>query len=114
MFILLEVLCLILPLTLLIIGVIFYKYPPKKINTFAGYRTTRSLKNIETWKEANRYSSKLMIQFSLPLLIVTGFGLTLAGRSLEWIAAIILISTVVSLTCLFVIIFLTEKHLKNM
>jgi hypothetical protein len=32
--------------------------PPKGINALYGYRTFRSMKNIDLWKEANQYSSK--------------------------------------------------------
>ena len=114
MYILLILLSFILPVTLLIIGLIFYKFSPQKINSFSGYRTTRSMKNIETWNEANKHSSKLMIKFSFSILLLTTFGVFLADKSYKMIVAVILVSTIVSVIFILITIILTEKHLINM
>ena len=53
-----------------VVGVVFWMYPPKKINEFYGYRTTRSRKSQEAWDFAQRYSAKLMTIFGLAALIV--------------------------------------------
>jgi uncharacterized membrane protein len=45
-------------------------YPPEKINTGYGYRTKASMRNQQTWDEANRYSSRLMLFCGLALLII--------------------------------------------
>ena len=45
---------LIIPIIMIIFGVISIRDVPKNINTFAGYRTERSMKNIDTWRFANR------------------------------------------------------------
>lgn len=50
-----------LALTFLALGILFKLFPPKKINLMYGYRTTRSMKNIESWKVANSYAAQLMI-----------------------------------------------------
>ena len=60
----------ICPLIFLVVGVVFWMYPPKKINEFYGYRTTRSRKSQEAWDFAQRYSAKLMTIFGLVALIV--------------------------------------------
>ena len=60
----------ICPLIFLVVGVVFWMYPPKKINEFYGYRTTRSRKSQEAWDFAQRYSAKLMTIFGLAALIV--------------------------------------------
>ena len=57
-------------LTLTVVGLVFWMYPPKKINEFYGYRTTRSRKSQEAWEFAQRYSAKLMTMFGLAALIV--------------------------------------------
>ena len=57
-------------LILTVIGLVFWTYPPKKINEFYGYRTTRSRKSQEAWAFAQRYSAKLMTIFGLAALIV--------------------------------------------
>ena len=48
-------------------GLVFYLFPPKKINNFYGYRTYLSKKNNETWLLANRNSA-------LYLLILSAFN----------------------------------------
>ena len=57
-------------LILTVVGVVFWTYPPTKINEFYGYRTTRSRKSQEAWDFAQRYSAKLMTIFGLAALIV--------------------------------------------
>lgn len=61
----------ICPLNFLVVGVVFWMYPPKKINGLYGYRTTRSCKSQESWDFAQRYSAKLMTILGLAALIVT-------------------------------------------
>ena len=53
-----------------VVGVVFWTYPPKKINEFYGYRTTRSRKSQEAWDFAQRYSAKLLTIFGFAALIV--------------------------------------------
>ena len=50
---------------LLIISVIYYLFQPKKINRFYGYRTFKSMKNIDNWKFSNN-------SFSIGMLIISG------------------------------------------
>ena len=57
-------------LILTVVGVVFWMYPPKKINEFYGYRTTRSRKSQEAWDFAQRYSAKLMTIFGFAALLV--------------------------------------------
>ena len=40
----------IIPALMIICGKYYIKKAPKNINHFVGYRTTRSMKNKETWK----------------------------------------------------------------
>lgn len=93
-------------IVLLAVGIIFWARPPKKINDWAGYRTGRSTKNQDTWDEANRYSARLMVQFSL-IAIAVGFvcGLLLSVPG-------IFISVGFTLALLFYLIYRTERHLK--
>jgi uncharacterized membrane protein len=57
-------------LILLVVGVVFWTYPPKKINGLYGYRTTRSRKSQEAWDFAQRYSAKLLTIFGFAALNV--------------------------------------------
>ena len=58
-----------------VVGMIMVKYPPKKINSFYGYRTPKSMKSQEQWDYAQKYSSKLMVKLGvgLSLLSLVGF-----------------------------------------
>lgn len=44
----------LVPLTMALIGARFRKNPPKRVNWFFGYRTSRSMKSQEAWDYANR------------------------------------------------------------
>ncbi len=55
-----------------LVGVITYKFPPKKINHLYGYRTPLSMQSQEHWDYAQKISAKKMIQIGLFLLT---FGL---------------------------------------
>ncbi len=96
--------------TLIVMSVITLLYPPKKINGVYGYRTKASMRNQQTWVEANRYSSKLML-FCGGILTATGL-LSFFVPSLSQTGII----TGTVLTFLFSIlpIPLTERHLKKL
>jgi uncharacterized membrane protein len=66
--------CYISTLILTVGGVVFWMYPPKKINGLYGYRTTRSCKSQEAWDFAQRYSAKLITMFGLAALVVTAIA----------------------------------------
>ena len=67
-------------LILTVVGVVFWMYPPKKINEFYGYRTTRSRKSQEAWDFAQRYSAKLMTALGLVALAVASIAHWLRSR----------------------------------
>ena len=50
---------LLIPVILIIAGRMMWKHCPKKINTVYGYRTKRSMKNMDTWRFAHNYCGKL-------------------------------------------------------
>ena len=60
-----------IPILIIFIGYIMYKYPPKKINWIVGYRTRKSMKNEENWKFANQYCGKLWIKIGLIMFVIT-------------------------------------------
>ena len=53
---------LLTPLLMIVIGHIMWKHSPQNINTIFGYRTKRSMKNMDTWKFAHEYCGKLCWQ----------------------------------------------------
>lgn len=48
-------------LLFMLAGAIMYVFPPKKINSFYGYRTASSMKNQQKWNFAQTYSAKIMM-----------------------------------------------------
>ena len=67
-------------LILMVVGIVFWMYPPKKINEFYGYRTTRSRKSQEAWDFAQKYSAKMMMVLGLVTLAVAPIAHWLRSR----------------------------------
>lgn len=61
-------------ITMIIIGIIFKVFPPKKINYIYGHRTRFAMKNQDTWDEAQRYSANSLIILGI---ICTAIGIIL-------------------------------------
>ena len=96
-------------IVLLIMSFIMYKFPPKKINIFYGYRTPASMQNQQTWDFAQKDSASRM--FSLGgIMIITAF-LNLFVKISQGISTIIGVALMIS--GLFVAVFLTEKAIKR-
>jgi uncharacterized membrane protein len=98
-----------------LIGLIFYlsgsllkKYPPKNINAIYGYRTFRSMKNQELWNEANNYSSEIMKNYGIILLIL-GMVISLLFKGIS------ITLLIMGLMIVFIILMFAkvEKRLKE-
>lgn len=63
----------ILTTLLLIVALVWKFYPPKEINSLYGYRTTKSMKNKETWKFANMYASMWLVRLTALLFMIAIF-----------------------------------------
>lgn len=78
----------LVPIIMFVFGIIFSKHPPKEISGICGYRTTRSMRNIDTWRFANIYAGKLWIRIGaytfVPSLLASlaAYGLGESGQSL--------------------------------
>ena len=73
-----------IPVIMLIIGHIFSKKAPTEINWIFGYRTTRSMKNKETWQFANTLCGRIWKKWSLWTLILSVISmLFFVGKSEE-------------------------------
>ncbi len=105
---------LVTPFILLVVGILYFRYPPKMANPFSGYRTARAVKSAESWKEANRFAAKLTILFSLAaMVIMTGISL-LFGDKGSGVAATVLISPLLCVIAMILVVVCTERHLKKM
>lgn len=47
-----------------VISLIFYFFPPKKINSLYGYRTHRTMTNEGIWNFANSFFNKTLVKYS--------------------------------------------------
>jgi len=67
------IMVLLIPLTMIFFGWLFFRRTPKEINYVYGYRTKRSMMNEETWRFANQYFGKawyLCGLLSAPLSVI--------------------------------------------
>lgn len=67
----------IVPLLMTLIGVVWLKKPPKKINSWYGYRTKLSASSRETWDFANRHCAMVFIRVGIVMLVVSAIILIL-------------------------------------
>jgi len=49
----------LIPLLMIVCGLWMWKHPPQKINGICGYRTTMSMKNMNTWQFAHELCGRL-------------------------------------------------------
>jgi uncharacterized membrane protein len=49
---------------LFLLSILFYKFPPKKINSLYGYRTVKAMQNQQIWDFANDVFNKNLLIYS--------------------------------------------------
>lgn len=91
----------------LAVGLLMKFLPPKKINSFYGYRTPRSMKNQLAWEEANSFSAKLLLWAGISTLFIQVVCYFALGEHIS-----LLIQLGYYLAFVIVSIVLTEKQLK--
>ena len=106
---------LLIPVVLLLLGQRFLSRPPKSINDFYGYRTTRSMKNQATWDFAHRTCGRLWFRLGLILLPVSIIAMVpVLGREAGavglWCAAVALIQTAVLVCSIFPVERALKRH----
>lgn len=105
---------LLLPVLMIACGRYFMKKPPKKINTFCGYRTPMSMKSQATWEFAQSYCGKIWYVCGVVLLPLTVIGMLLAiGKSVDGIGIVGGMISGVQLIAFIGAIFPTEAALKR-
>ncbi len=91
-----------------LIMLLFYLFPPKKINSFYGYRTMASKKSIKHWEVANKVSSKLLLVVAGVMLVEGIVFSTYFDKNFEKIT---LMTLVIGLTITF---FITERRIRRL
>ena len=102
---------------LLVIGLLQVYFPPKKINPLYGYRTSSSMKNQQTWDEANRYSARYTAWTGLIIFII-GIAITavlkIVSLSIEIKIALDVLAIIApGLISMALVIAMTERHLEK-
>ena len=104
----------IIPALMIICGKYYIKKVPKNINHFVGYRTTRSMKNKETWKFAHNYMGKLWYKYGIVLFVISAVLMLLTiGQDEDAVGGLAAIITMVQVFVMIVPGVLTEKALKE-
>jgi uncharacterized membrane protein len=93
---------------IIIIGLIFKFFPPKKINSFYGWRSNFSMKNQDIWDEAQRYGAIILVAGGCAMLLAGLFVYFLLHNNSE-------IVTLVGVVAVFIAIFVSgEIHLHRL
>ena len=104
----------IIPALMIIFGKYYIKKAPKNINHFVGYRTTRSMKNKETWNFAHNYMGKLWYKYGIVLFVISAALMLLTmGQDEDAVGGLAAIITTVQVFVMIVPGILTEKALKE-
>ncbi|ESU24162.1 hypothetical protein FEDK69T_05970 [Flavobacterium enshiense DK69] len=93
----------------MIAGLVMYLFPPKKINSLYGYRTSSSMKSQQTWDFAQRFSAIKLLQIGAVLGLLTFlqpfFGFEKESQTIIGIA--------LTLAAVLSLLMLTERAIKN-
>lgn len=104
----------LIPGSMVLLGRSFAKNPPGEINGGYGYRTTRSMKNRETWEFAQRYSGRFWVRAGRPVLAVSLLWMVLLfGREVDTVAHLGLLLTGLQMVPFLAVIPATERALKQ-
>ena len=105
---------LLVPVIMILCGRMMWKHAPEKPNWAMGYRTSRSMKNMDMWKFAHDYCGKLWWKIGWIMLIVSfiiHFPIYVKSDDvIGWTGGIL---TMVQCVVLVVSIVPTERALKR-
>lgn len=102
------------PLCMVAAGRMMWKHCPKQINRMTGYRTTRSMKNMDTWKFAHNYFGKLWWKLGWIIMIpsvLISIPLYHSDEKTIGCAGVILVT--IQCVIMLVSIYPTERALKE-
>lgn len=103
---------LMLPVLMILTGKLFVKNPPNNINNIYGYRTSRSMKNQDTWNFAHLYCGKLWWKIGWGMLPISVISmLPTIGKGDDSIGILSSIIIIIECIIMFISIFFTERAL---
>ena len=105
---------LIIPIIMLVAGRMMWKHCPKHINRVIGYRTARSMKNMDTWKFAHEYCGQLWWRIGFIMIVLSVvIHIPFYHSDGNTIGIVALILGVIQVIVLIASIFPTEAALKK-
>ena len=106
---------LLIPAMMIGFGLMLLKKPPSKVNGLVGYRTSRSMKNQDTWDFAQRYMGKVWWKWGWIMLppVVLAQALTLLCPDVNSMCSWSLVPTTAETVVLMVSIIPVERALKQ-
>ena len=108
------IMCLVIPVSMIGVGRFYMKGGPRQINGICGYRTTRSMKNQNTWEFAHRYSGKIWFFSGLAMLPISAvIFLVFVKGSTSAIGNAGLVIIIVQMAVMICVIPATEAALKR-
>lgn len=107
------IVALLIPLAMVVLGVLFVKKPPKKINYVYGYRTKRSMKNNDTWRFAHICCGKFLSIIGGIMLPVSALIMFVIPKEEQYVTVATIVIVLVQCAFLSVSFFLTESSLKK-
>ena len=105
---------LLIPCVMLFFGRRFQTKPPKSINSLYGYRTSRSMKNQQTWDYAHRLCGRIWLRTGAVLLPVSLLAmLAVLGRASGAVGTWCAMVTAVQVVVILFTLPLVERGLKQ-
>lgn len=105
---------LLIPIIMIVGGIIMWKHCPKHKNGLVGYRTERSMINMNTWKFANEYCGRLWCEIGLFMIAPSVLVLIPFYRSDDdTLSVVSLVLMTIQCIVLSVSVFLTDTALKK-
>lgn len=105
---------LIAPIAMIIAGIIMCKHPPKDINGLLGYRTTRSMKNTDTWNFAHAHCGRMWWKIGFIMLILSAvIHFPFYQKTDNVIGIVSAVLCTLQCAIMVISIFSTERSLKN-
>lgn len=104
----------LIPITMVVLGRIMRKRPPKNINGIVGYRTSRSMKNMDTWQFAHDFCGRLWWKIGwiilFPAILIS---IPFYSASENALGALCGILCTIQCAIMIATVFLTERALKR-
>ncbi|MBR3929775.1 MAG: SdpI family protein [Clostridia bacterium] len=95
-------------------GWFMHKHPPRKINPVVGYRTARSMRNMDAWLFAQKKAGVIWEKTGIISLIASALlQIPFLFLSVDALSTVSVILMFVQLAALFFTIFLVERALKK-